>query len=198
MRVAVGNLKGGVGKTTTATFLALGLARTGRVLLVDADEQQPSAVMWAEAAGEAWPDAVVVKRWARESIARRVDASAADFAHVVIDTGPRDDKILRAALSVVDCLVVPLAPRPLDLREVSPTVELAGAVGVPVSVLLVAVRRGTRSAVEVRSVLRDDLRLPVLAAEVRLSESVSMSYGTAPTDLGDYEAALSELAGVHA
>jgi len=45
MRLAITNLKGGTGKTTTAVHLAAGLGRHGRTLLVDADPQG-SATEW--------------------------------------------------------------------------------------------------------------------------------------------------------
>ena len=55
MRITVGNLKGGSAKTTSAVHLALGLARDGRTLLVDADPEQPQSHEWAETAGDDWP-----------------------------------------------------------------------------------------------------------------------------------------------
>ena len=50
MNIVVSNVKGGVGKTTTAVYLAAVAARRGRgpVLLVDADPQGSSAE-WYEA-----------------------------------------------------------------------------------------------------------------------------------------------------
>ena len=51
MKITVANVKGGVGKTTTAMFLAAGLARHGRTLLVDADPKG-SALRWSEQADD--------------------------------------------------------------------------------------------------------------------------------------------------
>jgi chromosome partitioning protein len=45
MIVCIANQKGGVGKTTLATNLAVVLSNKGSVVLVDADDQQ-SAVKW--------------------------------------------------------------------------------------------------------------------------------------------------------
>jgi chromosome partitioning protein len=47
MRVALINEKGGVGKSTTAVYLACGLAARGRTLLVDADPQQ-TVLAWSD------------------------------------------------------------------------------------------------------------------------------------------------------
>lgn len=87
MRVTVGNLKGGVAKSTTAVFLAAGLSRARRVLLVDADATNRTALHWS-AAGDAWPEGIALVGREVPDLPRRVAVAERDYDHIVIDTGP--------------------------------------------------------------------------------------------------------------
>lgn len=194
MRLTIGNLKGGVGKTMTAVHLAIGLSRTGRTLLVDADPQAASALDWSTVAGETWPTTVIP--WHGPDLARRIRDVADDYAHVVIDTGGENDTLLSQALLVTDELVVPVAPSLIELRRLPATFELAAKVdvlsAVTARVLLVKVRTGTRAAGEARTLL-EDLGLPVMAAQVSLWEAYAGAFGSVPDDLREYGQVLDEL-----
>jgi chromosome partitioning protein len=196
MRLCVGSLKGGVGKTTTAVHLALGLARSGRTLLVDADPEQPQAFEWSGTA-EDWPHGQchVIQAGDRR-LQDRVGPMVRDYEHLVIDTGPKNRLMLRLAMTLVDDLIVPVAPSTAELRELPRTFDLAAEVDTShplrAAVVLVQVRSGTRSLVEARALL-GELDMPALAAEVRLREQYRLAFGTTPEDLGDYEQVLAEL-----
>lgn len=195
MRLTIGNIKGGVGKTTTAVYLALGLSATGRTLLVDADPEQASAFGWWESSGEDWPASCSVERCPSRELARYVRQRADQYEHLVIDTSPKNPYLLRQALLVTDDLIVPTAPRPMELRELRATFELAAEVDathdVSVAVLLVQVRARTRSSAEARAMLTE-MGLPVLDAQTSLRESYSLAFGSVP-DLAEYGAVLAEI-----
>lgn len=208
-RWTVGNLKGGVGKSTTAVSLALALAEaTGdRVWLVDADPAADTTSAWAELASEDWPAQIPVARWTNVHVARRVrDALAAESGpgHVVIDTGPTDAGILRAALAVTNRLIVPLSPSPIEVAQLDSTIEAAAEVGVTrqsddalddlgLSVVITRADGRTRSRVEVREHLASmDPPLPVCEVEIPLLQGVIRSLGT--TNVHDtYRALCAEL-----
>lgn len=197
LRMTVGNLKGGVGRSTTAIFLALALARrTGqRVLVVDADGANGTAYEWSETAGESWPAGINVVYWPSQMLAKRVQESGHD-GHIIIDTAPHDASVLRQALMVSDHLIVPIAATPSEAARLRPTLEAAAEVGInraiELSILFTRTKQNTLSLRDARAALVD-LGLRVLDGDVPNRLMYSQAYGTVPDDLGVYTAVLDEI-----
>lgn len=113
--IAVVNMKGGCGKTTTALAIAGGLRQLGiRTLVADLDPQG-SASQWAARAGEAGKDGVPVVRMTASALRRDLASVSAGFGAVVIDTPPRLSVEARVAMLVADLVIVPIVPGPLDV-----------------------------------------------------------------------------------
>lgn len=194
MRICVCNAKGGVGKTTTAVHLAVGLAESGRTLLVDTDPQH-SALAWAEMSEE-FP-ATVVGLPVKKRLARQIEEFGSDYAHIVIDTPPQDLGIVRAALFAADIAVVPLSPTTLDVDRLRATLELVAEVEasheIRLLMLLTRARTGTRSARAVRRLLEDELEVPTARVGIPLREEIAMGFGTTPSIDRAYREVLDEL-----
>jgi chromosome partitioning protein len=117
MIVVVGGIKGGSGKTTVATHLAILAAHAGwDVLLIDADDQETATdftvLRNARRPGGAGYTSIKLTGPAVRTDTQRL---ATKYQHLIIDTGGRDTTSQRAALTVADVLLVPFLPRSFDV-----------------------------------------------------------------------------------
>lgn len=133
MIVTVGNTKGGVGKTTLALNLAVGRALAGRdVWLIDGDRQGTAQTAITIRSESDKTPAIACAHYPEGSTLRaQVQQMGPKFDDIIIDAGGRDSTALRAALILSDVLVVPFAPRSLDvwaLNDISSLVKEARAV----------------------------------------------------------------------
>jgi chromosome partitioning protein len=121
MIVMIAGVKGGTGKTTIATNLAVMRAAAGKkLLLVDADEQR-STVIWANQRDvlgieTKWTTLSIGGESLRAQILRMKD----DYDDIIIDVGGRETTSLRASLSIADICMVPFKPRSLDIWTIKP------------------------------------------------------------------------------
>lgn len=117
MIVVAGGIKGGSGKTTVATNLAVMAALQGRdVLLVDADEQETAADFTAlrnevREGGAGYTSILLTHAGVRTETLRLAEK----YETIIIDTGGRDTSSQRAAVSIADLLLIPFVPRSFDV-----------------------------------------------------------------------------------
>ena len=121
MIFTVGGIKGGTGKTTISTNLAVWLSRHGSdVLLVDADEQESASdfTAWRE---ETKSDDIgyTLVQLHGATLRRQIEQMRSKYDHIVIDTGGRDTASQRAALFVSDVYLLPFAPRSYEIWTLS-------------------------------------------------------------------------------
>jgi chromosome partitioning protein len=114
--IAVGNEKGGTGKTTTATNLAAIAANRGvDVVLVDGDIQG-SSLSWAavRSENEVEPRVPVIALYGK-TIAKELADLRKRYQLVIVDVGGRDSVELRGAMVVANHLISPTQASQFDL-----------------------------------------------------------------------------------
>lgn len=117
MIYTVGGIKGGSGKTTIATNLAVYLVHQGRdVILIDADDQESATdfTSFRHQTLDGELGYTAVKLTGKELNAN-VARLATKCDDIVIDTGGRDTVSQRSALTISHVYLVPFAPRSLDI-----------------------------------------------------------------------------------
>ena len=116
MIITIANRKGGVGKTTLATNLAVALSKKGSLVLVDADDQQ-SALKWSKRRTEN----PIYTEYHTGDLKKILLDLQKKYDYIILDVAGRDSEEFRSALQVSDKLIVPTQPSQADV-EVLPFV----------------------------------------------------------------------------
>ena len=116
MVIAITNLKGGVGKTTIATNLAVCLAYQGYdVCIVDTDLGQQSSMEWSGNRSEDMK-AIPVFGVNIKQLNKEVEELKKRYSIVVIDGTPHLSELADRTILASDILLIPLTPSVYDFR----------------------------------------------------------------------------------
>ncbi|CAM3833240.1 ParA family protein [Deinococcus frigens] len=161
---SIANMKGGVGKTTTAIQIAQGLGKKGKTLLLDADQELQCAVAWRSSDNPAW--SFDVARYDGEATKRMKG-----YEYVVIDSkGNEQGHDLVSLARASDLLIVPTRPEGVSATGLANTLSPLVDAGIQNFRVLVVVNEGGRGE-ELREHLAES-GIPVFTSMVRKSTAV--------------------------
>ena len=164
MILTVGNIKGGVGKSTLACNIAAALSFQGNgsgVLLIDGDKQGSAADFAQSRADLLGNSGFTCVRAQGKEVVNQVVTMRDKFAHIIIDAGGQDNPSLRAGLAVSDKVLVPVAPRSFEtwaLEGMAALIEEASITNMKLeafAVLNLAFPRGSDNA-QTQDIIRED------------------------------------------
>jgi len=125
VKLALVQVKGGVGKTTIAVNVAVQRSRAGRnVLLVDADEQSTASGFTSQRAETLGDPGYTCVKLSGADVRTQVLRMEGNYDDVVIDAGGRNTDSLRAALTIAEVAVAPFQPRSFDIWTLQTIGEL--------------------------------------------------------------------------
>jgi chromosome partitioning protein len=121
--IVIASRKGGAGKTTIATLLAVEAARVGAgpAVIIDLDPMRGLSLWW-EARDDETPVLVAADSTPKAALAA---AKSTGASLVLVDTPPAAAPVVAEVVAMADLVIVPVQPSPHDLRAVGATVDLA-------------------------------------------------------------------------
>jgi chromosome partitioning protein len=135
--ITIASPKGGSGKTTLASALAVrATMESGRVAMFDLNNDQGNLTQWWVLRGEPMNPRLVEV----EHITRDVEVlRASRFEWLIIDTPPLELDIIENAVLKADAVLVPIRASILDIGSITPVVEMCRERQKPYAFVLSAV-----------------------------------------------------------
>jgi len=131
--LAIISQKGGVGKTTLATALAVAAERAGQAVAVFDLDDQATAAFWGECRAAETPPVQDVKLALLARDLDRARNAGADL--VILDCPPKHDAAILAA-EPADFVLIPTKPALFDIRSMRATLKLMQSIGKRCGVVL--------------------------------------------------------------
>jgi chromosome partitioning protein len=126
MIIVVGGTKGGTGKSTIVTNLAvIDVTQGNDSMLVDSD-RQGSAASWSEVRdqNEGLRRVPTVQKYGK-GLVQELQELARKYQNVFVDAGGYDSEELRASIVVADKLLIPVRPAQFDVWTLPKIIQIA-------------------------------------------------------------------------
>ena len=185
--------KGGAGKTTVATNLAVEAVRAGRRALILDTDPQGSAVTWSDFRDSPYPE---VRTSIPSRLAREIgSAGEEEFDLVVCDTAGHTDTSMLTAARMARMVIIPCRPQAVDMAIVAMTLDVCEMAQTPSAILFnAAPTRGHRQIDAAKSMFAPAgiAVLPVVLRQ-RAAYAQAMSAGKGVSEFAPAAAAALEV-----
>ena len=193
--IAITNLKGGTGKTTSSILLAEALHRVGkRVVVMDADPQA-SASIWAADAAE---DGAGLNFDVQPANVQSIKTGVTDPEVIaIVDCPPVMPQIIEAAINAADHVIIPVSPSGIEVSRMWDTIDVAEEKNKNFGVLLTSVVQNTKTLQEGIDALGVE-NIPVYATRIPQRQDIKRLWGTnCQGNLHGYQYLAEELIGIN-
>lgn len=132
--LAIISQKGGVGKTTLATALAVAAEAEGKSVAIFDLDPQASAAFWKDTRQTETPSVVTIPSSRLQHVLKAASDEGCDLA--IIDAPPAAKDVAFEAMQYADFILIPTRPAVLDMMATTKTLELVRRYNKPAAVVL--------------------------------------------------------------
>src|ERR1039458_7894907 len=190
--VVITSQKGGSGKTTLASHLAVAAehANNGPAVLIDTDPQQTLATWWNIREAESPKLAPVNLRDLPEKLQALAQSG---FAYCFIDTPPALTEQNQQVLRLADMVLIPTRPSPNDLWSLGATLDPVKKAGTPFAFVLTQAKANARITIQTMGALSQHGQVFQSVIHDRVDYATSMTDGRTALEINPSSPAAAEI-----